>query len=145
MTKGGLMNAKSIAESSPWSILQCFWPALSDDWSWKPNFGLFESGRFTQVLLYYILALSSRTVKCPLRGIQYTKGYEHVLSLNHGYEMLNTTFTRQYLVNCEYILNPRFVELSTERQPSETSSWCFRWAKQQKLTLRNGYNSKALH
>ena len=34
------------------SILQYFWPALSDNWSWKSIFGLFESGRFTQVLLY---------------------------------------------------------------------------------------------
>ena len=36
-----------------WSILQYFWPALSDNWSWKPIFGLFESGRFTQDLLYH--------------------------------------------------------------------------------------------
>ena len=34
-------------------ILQYFRPALSDNWSWKPVFYLFESGRFTQVLLYY--------------------------------------------------------------------------------------------
>ena len=34
------------------SILQYFWPALCDKWSWKPIFYLFESGRFTQVLLY---------------------------------------------------------------------------------------------
>ena len=50
-TNGSLMKVQSIAEGSPWSILQYFWPALSDDWSWKPTFGLFESGRFTQVLL----------------------------------------------------------------------------------------------
>ena len=29
------MKAESIAECSPWSILQYFWPALSDKWSWK--------------------------------------------------------------------------------------------------------------
>ena len=46
------MQVESIAECSPWSILQYFWPALSANWSWKPIFGLFESGRFTQVLLY---------------------------------------------------------------------------------------------
>ena len=40
------MKVKSIAECSPWSILQYFWPALSDNWSWKPIFGLFESGHF---------------------------------------------------------------------------------------------------
>ena len=52
MTNGSLMNVESIAEYSPWSILQYFWPALSDNWSWKTIFGLFESGRFTQALLY---------------------------------------------------------------------------------------------
>ena len=46
------MKVQSIAECSPWSILQYFWPALSDNGSWKPIFWLFESGRFTQVLLY---------------------------------------------------------------------------------------------
>ena len=46
------MKVESIAECSHWSILQYFWPALSDNLSWKPIFGLFESGRFTQVLLY---------------------------------------------------------------------------------------------
>ena len=34
------------------SILQYFWPALSNNRSRKPIFGLFESGCFTQVLLY---------------------------------------------------------------------------------------------
>ena len=48
MTNGSLM-VESIAE---WSILQCFRPALSDNWSWKPVFCLFESGSFTQALLY---------------------------------------------------------------------------------------------
>ena len=46
-----LMKVESIAECSHWSIQQYFWPALSDNWSWKPIFGLFESGRFAQVLL----------------------------------------------------------------------------------------------
>ena len=53
MTNGSLMKLESIAECSTYSILQYFWPALSDTWSCKPIFGLFESGRFTQVLLYY--------------------------------------------------------------------------------------------
>ena len=53
MTNDSLMKIKSIAECSPWSILQYFWPALSDNWSWKPIFGLFESGCFTQVLLWH--------------------------------------------------------------------------------------------
>ena len=30
MTNGSLMKVESIAECSSWSILQYFWPALSD-------------------------------------------------------------------------------------------------------------------
>ena len=52
MTNGSLMKVESIAECSPWSILQYFWPALSNNWLWKPIFGLFKSGHFTPVLLY---------------------------------------------------------------------------------------------
>ena len=52
MTNDSLMKVRSIAECSPWSILQYFQPALSNNWSWKPIFGLFESGHFRQVLLY---------------------------------------------------------------------------------------------
>ena len=51
MTDGSLMKFESIAECSPWSILQYLWSALSDNWSWKLIWGLSESGRFTQVLL----------------------------------------------------------------------------------------------
>ena len=40
MTNGSLMKVESIAECSPWSILQYFWPALSDNRSWKLIFGL---------------------------------------------------------------------------------------------------------
>ena len=35
-------------------ILQYFWPALPYNWSWKQIVGLFESGHFTQVLLYIL-------------------------------------------------------------------------------------------
>ena len=48
------MKVESIAECSPWSILQYFLPALIDNWSWKPIIALFESGCFTQGLLYII-------------------------------------------------------------------------------------------
>ena len=51
MANGSLMKVKSIAECSPWNILQYFWPALSNNWSWK-QFLVFLSGRFRQVLLY---------------------------------------------------------------------------------------------
>ena len=40
MTNGSLMKVESIAECSLWSILQYFWPALNDNGSWKPRFGL---------------------------------------------------------------------------------------------------------
>ena len=33
MTNGSLMKVESIAEYSPWSILQYFRPALRDNWS----------------------------------------------------------------------------------------------------------------
>ena len=36
------MKVESIAECSPWSIPQYFWPALSDDWSWEPFFRFFR-------------------------------------------------------------------------------------------------------
>ena len=52
MTNGSLMKVESIAECSPWRILQYFWPTLTDNWYWKPIFGLFENGRLRQVLLY---------------------------------------------------------------------------------------------
>ena len=55
-TNGSLMKVESIAECSPWSILQYFWPALSNNRSWKPFFGLLFSGRLRQGLLYiYVL------------------------------------------------------------------------------------------
>ena len=55
MTNGSFMKFESIAECSKGSILQYFWPAWSDNWSWKPIFCLFDSGRFTQILLYNIM------------------------------------------------------------------------------------------
>ena len=36
MKNCSLMKVKSIAECSKWSILQYFWSALNDNWSWKP-------------------------------------------------------------------------------------------------------------
>ena len=46
-------------------ILQYFWPALSDNWSWKPIFRLFEGGHFTQVLLYSQVKTHVQTVCEP--------------------------------------------------------------------------------
>ena len=71
ITNGSLMQVESIAECSPWSILQYFWPALSDNWSWKPIFGLFESGRLRPVLLYETYNFYLRTHNsCILKEMQ---------------------------------------------------------------------------
>ena len=52
MTYGSLMKGESIAECSPWSILQYFWPALSDNRSWKSILVFSFSGYLGKVLLY---------------------------------------------------------------------------------------------
>ena len=52
MTHGSLMKVESIAECSLWSILQYFWPALSDKLVLKNIFWYFWEWRFRQVLLY---------------------------------------------------------------------------------------------
>ena len=51
MSNGSLMKVESIAECSKGSIRQNFWPALSDNLSWKPILVFFLSGRLRQVLL----------------------------------------------------------------------------------------------
>ena len=63
MSNCRLLKVKSIAECSPWSTLQNFWPALSDNWSWKQMFGLFESSRVTQVLLYNFICKGQWCIK----------------------------------------------------------------------------------
>ena len=54
MANGSLMKVESIAECSKGSILQYFWPALSNNRSWKTILVFFLSGRLRQVLLYTI-------------------------------------------------------------------------------------------
>ena len=51
------MKVESIAECSKESILQYFWPALSENRHWKPILVFFLSGRLRQGLLYYRTAL----------------------------------------------------------------------------------------
>ena len=46
------MKVESIAECSIWGILQYFGPAVTI-MGLKIVLGLFESGRFTQVVLYF--------------------------------------------------------------------------------------------
>ena len=63
---GSLMQVKRIAECSLWSILRFFWPTLSDNWSWKPIFGLFENGCLRQISLYpKLVHFQSKFCKSP--------------------------------------------------------------------------------
>ena len=52
MENGSAMKVKSIAECSPRSILQYFWPTLSNYRYWKIILVLFSGDRLRQVLLY---------------------------------------------------------------------------------------------
>ena len=55
MTNGNLMKVQSIAEYIPWSTLQYFWLALSDNWSSTPIFGFLWVAvlhRFYCILLF---------------------------------------------------------------------------------------------
>ena len=52
MANGSLIKVKSIAECSKGSILQYFWPALSNNWSWKKFSLLFEWLLKTGFLVY---------------------------------------------------------------------------------------------
>ena len=57
MANGSLVKVKSIAECSPWSILQYFLPALTDN----QFLVFFLSGRLRQVLLFiHVPHLSNR-------------------------------------------------------------------------------------
>ena len=62
MTNGSLMKVESIAECYPWSILQYFWPALSNYRYWKPILVSFLSGRLRQVLQSHEFHKSSKLV-----------------------------------------------------------------------------------
>ena len=55
---GSLMKVERIAECSPWSILQYFWPALNDNWS------SYFSGGLRQVLLYNQQSIYIYACKC---------------------------------------------------------------------------------
>ena len=60
-TNGSLMKVESIAEYSPWSMLQYFWPALSKNRYWKPNFGLLFEWPLKTGLLYLIAKYDIRS------------------------------------------------------------------------------------
>ena len=58
MANGSLMKVESVAECSPWSILQYFWPELSDDRLENQFLVPFLSGRLRQVSLYFYVVSS---------------------------------------------------------------------------------------
>ena len=49
------MKIKSIAECSPWSILQYIWPALSDNWYWKPIFVFLREAVLQSFYCIYVM------------------------------------------------------------------------------------------
>ena len=88
MTNGSLMKVESIAECSPWSILQHFWPALSDNWSWKPIFGLLRVAvlhRFHCICMLF----------CIITGHVDVPIYSHVISTS--YAVFNSAFVFVYI------------------------------------------------
>ena len=64
------MKVEWIAECSPWSILQYFWPALSDNWS------SFLSGLLSKVLLYNQQSIYKCLCQCV--------GKVHYPNVNYG-------------------------------------------------------------
>ena len=82
-TNGSLMKVevKSIAECAKGNILHYFWPSLSDNWSWKPIFGLLENGRFTQVLLYMATLIQTTCIMRQLKTWSLKKNMLHPGSL----------------------------------------------------------------
>ena len=87
MTNGSLMKIESIAECSPWSILQYFWPALSDNRSQKQALVFFLSERLTDFTLFKI----EKEVKCMCNLSQYI--FFFILRI----QSQRTTFQRVYI------------------------------------------------
>ena len=70
-----------------WSILQYFWPALSNYLSWKPILVFFLSGHLRQVLLYVHkvqLLISYYTVSKKIKNFS---GKWNVISITHKIHM----------------------------------------------------------
>ena len=62
ITNGSIMKVESNAECSPRSILQYFWPALSNNW-------YFLSGRLRQVLLYNQKSIYIYAYQCLCQSV----------------------------------------------------------------------------
>ena len=104
-----LMKVKSIAECSLWSILQYFWPALSDNLSWKSFFVLFESvlHRFYTGLTVLII------LSCFFRSV-FDTFHNHVVYLWYSASLLGAQLWSVRQWRCCHCLEslsllPRFV------------------------------------
>ena len=62
MDNGSLMKVEKIAECSTWSILQFFWPALSDNRHWK-------GGSVDEWLLHWTTKLATRVLFSVAAGL----------------------------------------------------------------------------
>ena len=90
MATGSLMKVKSIAECSLWSILQYFWPVLSNNWSWKPFLvllGVAVLHRFYCVFKNhrFIPSLSVQQTSCTLKHFTWStkSSAQQILTKKH--------------------------------------------------------------
>ena len=84
------------------SIAECFWPALRDNWSWKPIFGLFEwpfKAGFTVTTyhIYFCVGMSHIADDTSCFQAVHVTSTDHVLiactryyNINITYNLLNT-------------------------------------------------------
>ena len=124
MSNESLMKVESIAECSHWSILQNFWPALSDYWCSKPIFFLLEGGRLRQVLLYHtspqflynINSLVSSYKHVFTSKIEYSVDHDQLASEKPADLDLHCLLNRIYPGLCGHLLGKGW--------PLDSRLWC---------------------
>ena len=94
-TDGSIMQVKSIAECSLGSILQYFWPALSNNPSLKPTFGLLLSDCLT---LNAPIATKVICFSCLLKCLRSFYGRQCGPRLDCSYTVLGPRYLLLYLV-----------------------------------------------
>ena len=99
MENGSLMKVEGIAECSPWSILQYFWPVLSDNQSWKPFFVFFFEWPlrtcFTVIFnntFYFILSSSINAYQKQIKVILITSEMISAYIFTVAFFLLPLTF-----------------------------------------------------
>ena len=48
-----------VLQNAPYAILQCFWPALSDNWSWNPIIAFIEWPFYTSFTEYSLVTAAN--------------------------------------------------------------------------------------